>query len=499
MRLWKDSQSSSPWAKVLFEPMYTEDNDGIPFKGANDVITVGYNTLNIGTELNYGADNPCQIGWEDNGRRLRHTRASQEQSYSKNYTTWPDPLGRSKYFDRGDVLPWDWQNHPHPDGSNFGFALSARNEFLSGWRPTLRSMASSRSLAPTPPRATRPGDPIPDFRIARYFKTGSKAIYLELEGNPSSPYATVRVLQRHPDRLPGSRLQRLVHSVGAGSESRKERRRRPGLRVPPALLDRADRWRGKLRRRQFHSGQPDQHREGEGSSHLRRRLRQRRRRRPAQRDGNCRRHRRGNLFLDANINQDCERWTYTVTHPDGSEEVKNLCPGPIQANSRKALTNALLNLVQATEATPACLRVGRDSDRSVRGSGLDRSLELSSGRRSVELACFDQPLHPPTAAVHRKRWPLVSRYPRRSQGRTALRTPAFGELLCLERRRHHDGTSFRRSSRSSTPTVRHPFRNELTDTDPDYRQSLSNSRNSRRVLYSLENQNQRVRCGGAVT
>ncbi len=176
------------WPTFTFQmvPFQTGDQDGIPYTArdssgnpydaAGEVLSVGYATLNMpSVDRNFDVHAPCpNVGWEDNGYNFPGDNAASGGSGTYYYPTSNDPTlpARGNPYARGDMLPWDWKNHPVAGETNSGFTLSNRDEFLRRMAPNvaLPNQPTFASLAVTPPPNYQANDVVPDFRIARYFE-----------------------------------------------------------------------------------------------------------------------------------------------------------------------------------------------------------------------------------------------------------------------------------------------------------------------------------------
>ncbi|HVS62986.1 MAG TPA: PilC/PilY family type IV pilus protein [Thermoanaerobaculia bacterium] len=94
------------------------------------------------------------------------------------YPTQDDPLTRActgEALDRGDVLPWDWVDHPQdPANPAPGFELSTSDEILCRLAPNTcvegeHSFVTQEDKDDGLYTYLEVGDEIPDFRVARYF------------------------------------------------------------------------------------------------------------------------------------------------------------------------------------------------------------------------------------------------------------------------------------------------------------------------------------------
>ncbi len=140
---------SQETAELEFEPMFSEDETGRPLDGATGFIDweIDSHVDNQGNPggffgaLDSTATNTC-AGWEPN----TDLASDSAVGASLIYPSIQDPANRPDIFNRGDVIPLDWQDE-------------------SVWPTTNRDLILAR-LAPN--LAT--GASIPDFRIAPYFK-----------------------------------------------------------------------------------------------------------------------------------------------------------------------------------------------------------------------------------------------------------------------------------------------------------------------------------------
>ena len=124
-------------ALVSYGPWHITDLDGREIPRADFVPSGGYSQ-----------GSPCSRGWEDNTGIGDGDLA---------YPTRTDPLNRGEAFNRGDLVPWDWERHPNTE---IGFELSNRDEFL-------------RRLAPNivaPDGKSIDLSIVPDFKVGPYFE-----------------------------------------------------------------------------------------------------------------------------------------------------------------------------------------------------------------------------------------------------------------------------------------------------------------------------------------
>ncbi len=131
-------------ATLEFEPAFNADVDGKPFvdTAGNEVAFdyfSRYSHAGIGTILDWTRFWDCglPVQWEPNENNATGNNGNIGQFA---YPTYTDPLGRDPAdgaFDRGDVLPWDWVNHPLPTATA-GFEHSTQNEILYRLAPNTR-------------------------------------------------------------------------------------------------------------------------------------------------------------------------------------------------------------------------------------------------------------------------------------------------------------------------------------------------------------------------
>jgi hypothetical protein len=196
----------SPWtATVVFVPYYDRDTENILFTSGGGqlgfdfiaregqgqtfptVVSGNAATRNrwgtVGNMHTYGAvcssSNP--VKWEPNETASTGLTDGDSTTFME-YPNFSDPLGRGAAgsctglpFVRGDVLPWDWHQHPVDQGNPApGFELSTRDELLRRLAPntavegqyaTVTQADLDAGLFPN----FAVGDRIPDFRVARYF------------------------------------------------------------------------------------------------------------------------------------------------------------------------------------------------------------------------------------------------------------------------------------------------------------------------------------------
>ena len=165
---------------VPLEPRWQADLDGNPITDGNgdpignDFVNWHFNT-NLGNDPNCAAcadvrmNNVCNSipSWAPNDTPATGYQTPESQL---RYATFADPLARdatNQSFHRGEVIPWDWMEHPLSATPSAGFEVSNRQEILYRLAPNI-SVAGEFITDGN-------GDPIPDFRVARY-----------LEDNPTS-------------------------------------------------------------------------------------------------------------------------------------------------------------------------------------------------------------------------------------------------------------------------------------------------------------------------
>ena len=163
------STSSCNWSNfgertITLERVYGQDNDGTPFVSAagtplqNDFLAV-YKWSNL------DQNNVCNSTpqWAPNDTPSTGTQSPVSEL---RYPTRADPLNRdptNQVFHRGEVVPWDWIEHPeNPAAPAPGFEVANREEILRRLAPN--------TAVPGQYALDSDGNPIPDFRVARYFE-----------------------------------------------------------------------------------------------------------------------------------------------------------------------------------------------------------------------------------------------------------------------------------------------------------------------------------------
>ncbi len=170
---------SDQTVSVVFDRMYTADDDGNDLPGSTDFLNwqIDSETDLAGAPNGFwnpddviAADGTCN-GWEPN----TDTGADTSASYLLKYPTEDDPLNRhATVFDRGDVVPFDWL-------SESVWGVSNRDAILTRLAP---------NFDPLDPAAAEP-----DFRVASYFEdhpnsllptgsTGRLALLSTFSGTP---------------------------------------------------------------------------------------------------------------------------------------------------------------------------------------------------------------------------------------------------------------------------------------------------------------------------
>ncbi len=133
--------------------MYETDNNGRDLPGANEILIWqgdGF-TDGLGNPAGFydpddtRATNTC-LGWEPNNDSANDVAAGVNAKYS----TTSDPLARHTWaFDRGDVIPWDWQ-----DEATWGMGNSNRELIMKRLAPSFDGLDPATA----------------DFRVAPYFE-----------------------------------------------------------------------------------------------------------------------------------------------------------------------------------------------------------------------------------------------------------------------------------------------------------------------------------------
>ncbi|HUP24794.1 MAG TPA: PilC/PilY family type IV pilus protein, partial [Thermoanaerobaculia bacterium] len=216
---------------VLFVPYYDQDTESILFSSGSGqlgfdfiaregsgqtfptVVSGNAATRNrwgtVGSMHTYGSVCPSSnapVQWEPNETASTGLTDGDSTSVLEK-TTIEDPLGRGtgggectgSPFARGDVLPWDWIQHPQDPGApEAGFEFSSRDEALfrlapntavAGQYATVTQANLDAGLYPN----FDVGDKVPDFRVARYF-----------EDVPSSGRIALKsAFQNHPPLIAG--------------------------------------------------------------------------------------------------------------------------------------------------------------------------------------------------------------------------------------------------------------------------------------------------------
>ncbi len=159
---------------LTFRPRIRQDNEGNQFSSEMagplgfDYISWRETLANESGDSGWSADHynqgdSCKSPyWSPNGTPATGT---QSPLSSLRYQTFNDPLGRdatSRSFARGEVVPWDWLEHPTTTVPGAGFEVSSRQEILRRLAP---NTAVSGEYVPD-----ANGQPVPDFRVARYLK-----------------------------------------------------------------------------------------------------------------------------------------------------------------------------------------------------------------------------------------------------------------------------------------------------------------------------------------
>ena len=152
-------------AQIELVPYHQVDEDGDTIPGASPVIADDWQPVKeLGRARSLGFAGPCGDGWEGN-----YTDGDLANPDSiLNYATHEDPHDRGWAYSRGDVVSWDWKQHPilnNPadpaSGVADGFQMAGRQEIMRRMAPNV--------FVPGMYELDANGDPIPDFRVGSYF------------------------------------------------------------------------------------------------------------------------------------------------------------------------------------------------------------------------------------------------------------------------------------------------------------------------------------------
>ncbi len=155
------------------DPGFEIDGQPLPLNGPTEVLAQDWLALGmIGSSFDiddHSAGGDTCTGWQSN---FESTAGNQLA-----YPTYPDPKARisegTDIFARGNLIPWDWEDHSSADPPPTGFELSNRDEFLRRLAPNI-AVEGDHDL-------DSQGRPIPDFRIARYFENTKVDGLLEIK------------------------------------------------------------------------------------------------------------------------------------------------------------------------------------------------------------------------------------------------------------------------------------------------------------------------------